>query len=835
MKQKQLSRSSKANSNGGSEITEKSRVCVKNLPKYLTLNRFKAHFSQIGELTDAMLLRTKDGTSRRMGFLGYRTEQQAEEAIKYFNKSYIDCCRIVCEVGWKSADPNIPRPWSWYSKEKEYSVEKNILVSGIDAKIERKTNNNINESYDPKLQEFLQVMRPCSKRKFWANDLESPMCKQACTAREKPAQLNQQVWNKSIEIDKSAQKEGGMHHENPTKSQKMACDSSVTDMDYFKSRIRKDWSDSESDTDENGINLSQGNDCPVRGIIQEQQDIHGNFDLKKQECMLKGGLHDGSINFGNQSFHLEDADKMLQTSRIYVWNLPYAATEDEVEEFFNKFGKVKDVHLVIDKETKQPRGFGYVHYNSPEEAARVLGDHIFQGRVLHVVPAENARGLNNLENHVPEGKGKTYKQHKEEKRKALEASGDTRAWNTLFMRADTIVENLAWKYGVSKSDLLDREADDVAVRIALGETSIIAETKKALTKAGVNVVSLEEFAARKSEGANRSNHVLLVKNLPFSSSKDELSEMFGRFGSLDNVIFPPTRTLALVIFVEPAEARAAFNCLRYKRYRDSILYLEWAPSNILCQDLMPSDDSNNDVSVKNREAKEVLLKQQQPEEMNQVEIDSDGAELRTLYVKNLHFGTTDEKLGKYFRENANEGKVLSARVVKHLEGGKYVSSGYGFVEFDSSKTANNVLRELQGTILDGHMLKLQLSQPKKDTKALEKVEKGQSSTKLIVRNLPFEATKKELRQLFSPFGQVKSLRLPKNYGGAEHRGFGFVEYSTKQEAREVLKALSRIHFYGRPMVTERANEDETLGELRARIAAQYADDSEKITKKRKIM
>lgn len=39
-------------------------------------------------------------------------------------------------------------------------------------------------------------------------------------------------------------------------------------------------------------------------------------------------------------------------------------------EFFNKFGKVKGVHLVIDKETKQPRGFGYVRYNSPEEVAR---------------------------------------------------------------------------------------------------------------------------------------------------------------------------------------------------------------------------------------------------------------------------------------------------------------------------------------------------------------------------------------------------------------------------------------------------------------------------------
>lgn len=39
-----------------------------------------------------------------------------------------------------------------------------------------------------------------------------------------------------------------------------------------------------------------------------------------------------------------------------------------------------------------------------------------------------------------------------------------------------------------------------------------------------------------------------------------------------------------------------------------------------------------------------------------------GFQLRTLYVKNLHFGTTDEKLGKYFREKVNEGKILSARV-----------------------------------------------------------------------------------------------------------------------------------------------------------------------------
>lgn len=99
---------------------------------------------------------------------------------------------------------------------------------------------------------------------------------------------------------------------------------------------------------------------------------------------------------------------------------------------------------------------------------------------------------------------------------------------------------------MSKSDFLEREADDLAVRIALGETQVICETKKALVEAGVNVVALEEFAAHRSDSAKRSNHVLLVKNLPYGCSGSELAKMFSKYGSLDKVILPPTKTMALV-------------------------------------------------------------------------------------------------------------------------------------------------------------------------------------------------------------------------------------------------------------------------------------------------
>lgn len=62
---------------------------------------------------------------------------------------------------------------------------------------------------------------------------------------------------------------------------------------------------------------------------------------------------------------------------------------------------------------------------------------------------------------------------------------------------------------------------------------------------------------------------------------------------------------------------------------------------------------------------------------------------------------------------------------------------------------------LQGTVLDGHALILQLCHAKNDDLLPKKIANDRSSTKLIIRNVAFEATEKELRQLFSPFGQVK--------------------------------------------------------------------------------
>ncbi|KAI3864260.1 hypothetical protein MKX03_006093 [Papaver bracteatum] len=802
-------------------------------------------------------MRTRDGKSRQFAFIGFRTEQQAEEALKYFNNSYMDTSRITCEIAHKVGDANIPRPWSRHSATKKETVDESKKSGGVKSssnKRELKKNKKDLEVDDPQLREFLEVMQPRSKTKLWGNDtLGSTLVDQNAKGVVEKAssdKLNKKRSDPSkVKLDKHDKKENGPSDDSANKETlDLPKTEDISDMDYFKSKVKKDWSDSDSDSS-SGSESEDGpnNDAETGRIVyaEEPSDDHNREASQENMEEEEGspGGSDGEIDgTDNPSSVLDDAKKqILEAGRLFVRNLPYTASEEDLTEIFSKFGDISEVHLVVDRDTKRSKGIAYVLYTLPEFAVRAfeeLDNSIFQGRLLHILPAKQQNSSTKQDSNAGVQASKTFKQQKDDQRKATEAGGDTRAWNSLFMRPDTVVENIARKYGVSKSDFLDREADDLAVRIALGETHVIADTKKGLANAGINVAALEEFASGKTDGSKRSNHVLLVKNLPYGSSEGDLTKMFGKFGSLDKIILPQTKTLALVVFLEANEARAAFKGLAYKRYKDAPLYLEWAPGNILSPSSTSDADAQKYGVVGEKDVKRAII-EQGVEAISEVDVDPDRVESRSLFVKNLNFRTSDENLKKHFTEKMKEGRIQSAKVKKHLKNGKNVSMGFGFIELDSVETATKVCKDLQGTILDGHALILQHCHAKSDEQVPRRVDKDKSSTKLIVRNVAFEATEKDLRQLFSPFGQVKSLRLPMKLGN--HRGFAFVEFVTKQEAQNALQQLSSVHLYGRHLVLERAKEGETLEDLRARTAAQFTDEqngyqnSTKLAKKRKHM
>lgn len=75
-----------------------SRIIVKNLPKNLSDERFKRHFADHSAITDARLMRSKNGQSRRFGFIGFKSLEDADEAVKYFNKTFIDMSRVDVSI-----------------------------------------------------------------------------------------------------------------------------------------------------------------------------------------------------------------------------------------------------------------------------------------------------------------------------------------------------------------------------------------------------------------------------------------------------------------------------------------------------------------------------------------------------------------------------------------------------------------------------------------------------------------------------------------------------------------------------------------------------------------
>jgi len=78
-------------------------------------------------------------------------------------------------------------------------------------------------------------------------------------------------------------------------------------------------------------------------------------------------------------------------TKLYVGNLPFSATEDSVRELFAAHGTVEKVALVNDRDTGQPRGFGFVEMSNADaqKAMQSLNGKDFGGRPLKVNEAQD--------------------------------------------------------------------------------------------------------------------------------------------------------------------------------------------------------------------------------------------------------------------------------------------------------------------------------------------------------------------------------------------------------------------------------------------------------------
>ncbi|TEB23078.1 RNA-binding domain-containing protein [Coprinellus micaceus] len=720
-----------------------TRLIVKNLPPYCTPDRLKQHFQQKGApggtITDAKVSFKPDGTSRRFGFVGFKTALEAARAQEWFNRTFIDSARLDVRVVEEKGREPAPRP-NKRARTGPSPAEVNASASKPSTSAEPAKGNK-------QLDEFMEVMQTRTKKgPSWANDAST-----AEPAMPDPSPSTISSTKKQSDDEDVAMEDA---------AEAAPAGEPMSDMEWLKQR------------------MSSNVDNVVEEKAFEQSD-------------------DEDAGFGEMLKERKDPVKetILQTSRLFVRNLTFSCTEEELAEHFRPFGQLSQVHIPVDLSTKQGKGLAYVTFASPAEAVAAyesLDKTPFQGRLMHILGAVDRRGNVDVEG---EGKKKTVKSELQAKRKA--SAGKEFNWSMLYMNSDAVASSIADRMSISKAAILNPDPSESstnpAVKLALAETHIITETKAYLEQHGV---VLSSFTAKA-----RSDTVVLVKNIPYGTTEAQIREMFEPHGELVRVLVPPAGTIAVVEYGKPEEAAKGFKAVAYRRLGNSIVYLERGPVGMFVEGDVEPSTSADTAELLSKTV--VRAPAEGPHAAQAGEAAGAGA---TLYVKNLSFATTQEKLVQVF---SNLPSFAFARIQTKPDpkkpGGK-LSMGYGFGEGGDGEGGGG-----------------------------EGGARRRGRTKVVVKNVPFEATKKDIRDLFSAHGKLKSVRLPKKFD-ARTRGFAFLEFVTRHEAENAFEALRHTHLLGRHLVVQWAEEEgeQDLEALRRKAGVGYGDGKAVPGRKRKL-
>jgi len=86
---------------------------------------------------------------------------------------------------------------------------------------------------------------------------------------------------------------------------------------------------------------------------------------------------------------------------------------------------------------------------------------------------------------------------------------------------------------------------------------------------------------------------------------------------------------------------------------------------------------------------------------------------------------------------------------------------------------------------------------------------------IYVGNLSYEITDDEVRDIFSPYGEISSVSIIKDKYSGQSKGFGFVEMPNQAEAEEAIKALNESDLKGRNIKVNQARPKEERPKRRA--------------------
>lgn len=353
-------------------MVSSSRIFVKGLPPSLTVEDFRKHFSKQSPITDIKLI-----PHRRIGYVGFRTPDDAARAVKYHDRSFIRMSKIGVELARSVVEQqqvSRSRPID------TFLGEGNLAPTTIDPPANggqilspttpatRRAQLEKGPEENEKLREFLEVMQPPSKSKGWDNqDVLHPTTvpllarnptRQMPPATDEKSDGEYEPMRKkikvSIETPENNTIEGSTAHDLPIVDSEIGVQLveneaamrpaqslgpepplAASDEDWLRSRTSRLLG--LVDDEETSIVKSpiSGNDKP-RNEFDKASELEE--EDQSEELIEYPRPMDGEGGNNEQTVTKNNDEPITGNGRLFLRNLTYTLTEEDIRKHFEDHG-----------------------------------------------------------------------------------------------------------------------------------------------------------------------------------------------------------------------------------------------------------------------------------------------------------------------------------------------------------------------------------------------------------------------------------------------------------------------------------------------------------------